>query len=88
MQHPFRPAPFPLRSPPPPFGSNSAWVNAIFTAKAVQSGGVIRRSVRSVEREIGREAFEAEIRRRGFHAMEVGGQYIILCNTVQMRVIC
>ena len=40
------------------------------------------------EREIGRDAFETEIRRRGFHAMEIAGQYIILCNTGQMRVVC
>lgn len=77
-----------LRPPPPPLRANNAWVNALFTAKAVETGGVIRRSVRSVEREIGRDAFETEIRRRGFYAMEIAGQYIILCNTGQMRVVC
>lgn len=85
--HPFFRPP-PLRAPPPPPGQNMAWVNALFSAKSVQRGGVIRRSVRSIEREIGCAAFEAEIRRRGFHAIEIGGQYIILCNSGHMRVIC
>lgn len=86
MQHMFRP-PNP-RPQSPVLGQNTAWVNALFSAKSVQSGGVIRRSVRSIEREIGRDAFEAEVRRRGFHAIEIGGQYIILCNSGHMRVIC
>ena len=86
MHHFLRPPP--LRPPPLPPGQNTAWVNALFSAKSVQSGGVIRRSVRSIEREIGRDAFEAEVRRRGFHAIEIGGQYSILCNSGQRRVIC
>ncbi|MCZ8334813.1 MAG: N-(5'-phosphoribosyl)anthranilate isomerase [Rhodobacteraceae bacterium] len=85
MQQVFRP---PLPQQPPPLGRNTAWLNALFAAKSAQDGGVIRRSVRSIEREIGRETFEAEVRRRGFHAIEIGGQYIILCNSGQMRVIC
>lgn len=88
MQHFFRPPDPPPRRTPPALGRNTAWVTAVFTAKSVQDGGVIRRSVRSVEREIGREAFEAEIKRRGFHAIEIGGQYIVLCNTGHMRVVC
>ena len=54
----------------------------------MQSGGVIRRSVRTIDREIGRDLFEAEVRRRGFHAIEIAGQYIILCNPGLMRVVC
>jgi len=88
MQHPFRTPAFHQRPAPRPFGDNMAWVKAMFTAKAVENGGVIRRSVRTVEREIGRDAFEAELRRRGFHAIEISGQYIILCNTGHMRVVC
>ena len=88
MQHPYHPPAFPQRPAPPPFGENIAWVNAVFSAKAVQSGGVIRRSVRTIDREIGRDLFEAEVRRRGFHAIEIAGQYIILCNPGHMRVVC
>ncbi|MEY4983214.1 MAG: hypothetical protein RIR62_1480, partial [Pseudomonadota bacterium] len=71
--------------PPPP--RNAHWAEAVFAAKAVGRGGIVRRSVASVEREFGRAAFEAEVRRRGFHLVEIGGQFIVLCNSGQMRVI-
>ena len=71
-----------------PAPRNAQWAEAIFSAKAVGRGGIVRRSVTSVEREVGRAAFEAEVRRRGFHLVEIGGQFIVLCNAGQMRVIC
>jgi hypothetical protein len=58
--------------PPVPHPS---WCNAIFTAKAVEKGGVIRRAVRDVER-------------RGYHLIEVGGQFVVICNEGRMTVIC
>ncbi len=68
--------------------ANLAWFAKIFDAKAVARGGVIRRAVRDVEREIGRTVLEAEVQRRGFHLVECGGQFIVICNAGQMRVIC
>lgn len=67
---------------------NAPWVDALFSAQAAQRGGIVRRSVASIEREVGREAFEAEVRRRRFHLIEIGGQFIVLCNTGDMRLIC
>ncbi len=67
---------------------NPPWFNRIFMAKAVTKGGVVRRAVRDVEREIGREWLEAEVRARGFHLLECGGQFIIICNPAAMKVIC
>ena len=60
----------------------------MFGAKAALRGGIIRRAVRDVEREIGREAFFGEVRRRGFHLVECGNQFIIICNDGQMKVHC
>lgn len=71
-----------------PSPRKAQWADAIFASKAVGRGGIVRRSVVTVEREIGRDAFEAEVRRRGFHLVEIGGQFIVLCNSGQMRVIC
>ncbi len=65
-----------------------SWGRRIFSARTVQRGGVLRRSVRDVEREIGREALVAEVRARGFHLIECGGQFIIICNSGHIRVIC
>lgn len=64
------------------------WATRIFTAKAVAKGGIVRRAVRDVEREMGRDALLAEVKRRGFHMIECGGQFIIICNPGNMRAWC
>ena len=58
----------------------------IFDAKSARKGGIVRRAVRDVDREIGRAAFVAEVSRRGFHLIECGGQYIVICNAGQLVV--
>ena len=64
------------------------WLADIFSSQAAQTGGVVRRSVRDVNRRIGRELFELEVRRRGFHLLECGGQYVIVCTRAAMRLVC
>jgi hypothetical protein len=72
---------------PPPILAQ-AWLDDLFAAKAVGKAGIVRRAVRDVEREIGRAALIAEVRRRGFHLVECGGQFIVICNSGHMQVIC
>jgi hypothetical protein len=72
----------------PPSNLTHPWLAELFSAKAVQRGGIVRRAVHDVEREVGREALIGEVRRRGFHLVESGGQFIVICNAGQMRVIC
>jgi len=48
---------------------------------------VVRRKVRDMERMVGREAFLAEIRRRGFTAVENAGQVIVFCNAEPVRLV-
>ncbi|MDG1068467.1 MAG: N-(5'-phosphoribosyl)anthranilate isomerase [Sulfitobacter sp.] len=67
--------------------SPDAWVTHLFTAKAAREGGVVRRNLRDIERYVGRTAFEAELRRRGYHAVENAGQLIIFCNQEPIRLI-
>lgn len=64
------------------------WIATIFAAQAVAKGGIVRRDDRWVDREVGRSRFEFEVRRRGFHLVECGGQLIVICNQGGMRVIC
>jgi hypothetical protein len=64
------------------------WIARVFDAKTADRGGVVRRSIVSVEREVGRRAFLTEIKRRGFHCVECGGQFIVICNRGHMQVIC
>jgi hypothetical protein len=64
------------------------WLAHMFEAKTASRGGIVRRSVESVEREVGRAVFLAEVQRRGFHCVECGGQLIVICNRGHMQVIC
>ena len=64
------------------------WLDQIFRAKAAMRGGVLRRKVRDVEREIGRDALELEVRRRGFHLLECGDDFVIICSAAPIRVLC
>lgn len=64
------------------------WLLQLFSAKSAREGGIVRRQIRDVERIIGRHNFEYELRRRGYHAVENAGQYIIFCNTESVRVLC
>ena len=66
---------------------NAQWRDQIFGAKAEQTGGIVRRQVKDVEREIGRDRLIEDVRVRGFHMIECGGQFIIICNAGQMRVL-
>jgi hypothetical protein len=62
-------------------------VDQVFAAKAVKRGGVIRRSVSLVEREIGRGRFVEEVQERNFHLLECGGQFVVVCNRNPIRMI-
>ena len=63
----------------------AAWLNDIFTAKAAQRGGIVRRAVRDVDATLGREIFLGEVRRRGYSVVENGGQFVIFCNREPLR---
>ena len=59
----------------------------VFDAKAARQGGVVRRSRRDIDRTVGWAMFEAELRRRGYHAVENSGQVVIFCNNAPIRVL-
>ncbi|WP_238991833.1 N-(5'-phosphoribosyl)anthranilate isomerase [Gemmobacter caeruleus] len=78
------PSPLPLSLRALPAGPDEAraerWLRQIFSAQAAQ-GGVVRRSVGWVDREVGRARFVAEVRRRGFHLISSGNQFIVVCHS-------
>ena len=43
--------------PPPPRPLGQDWLDQIFRARAAQTGGVLRRKVADVDREVGRAAW-------------------------------
>ncbi|SNR71280.1 N-(5'-phosphoribosyl)anthranilate isomerase [Puniceibacterium sediminis] len=62
------------------FISPDIWFRQIFSAKAARDGGIVRRSLRDIDRMIGREPFERELHRRGYSAVFNAGQVVIFCN--------
>ena len=64
------------------------WMLQMFSAKSAREGGIIRRQIRDIEMIVGRERFERELRRRGYHAVENAGQVVIFCNNDHVRVLC
>ncbi|MGR3502661.1 hypothetical protein [Pseudaestuariivita sp.] len=67
---------------------NGGFTRQLFGAKAAQTGGIVRRSKRAVEREIGLDHLLREVERRGFHLVECGDQYIVICNPGEIRILC
>ena len=63
------------------------WLARIFSAKAVDKAGVLRRSARDIDRLVGRDVFLADVRKGGFRAVEYNGQILILCNRAPVRLL-
>jgi hypothetical protein len=64
------------------------WIEQIFAAQAAQNGGVVRRSVVDVENFASRQALVNAVRRRNFHLVETGGQFVIFCNQGDFQLHC
>ncbi|MBV2361138.1 N-(5'-phosphoribosyl)anthranilate isomerase [Thalassococcus sp. CAU 1522] len=63
------------------------WIRRIFASRAAAEGGVVRRKSADIDRFVGRARFLAELDRRGYRAVENGGQTIIFCNREPIRVL-
>ncbi len=64
------------------------WLAQVFSAKGVENGGVIRRKIKDIDREIGRDRFELEVRRRGFQLIANGDYLIVICNRAPVVMVC
>ena len=60
--------------------SPDAWIDQLFSAKAVRKGAVVRRQIAWVAREIGDSRFRSEVRRRGYRLVRTADQYIVICH--------
>ncbi|MEO0484300.1 MAG: N-(5'-phosphoribosyl)anthranilate isomerase [Pseudomonadota bacterium] len=59
---------------------NRAFLEAIFDSRTAHTGGVVKRSVKDVEREIGEHVLVSEVRKRGFQMHRMAHHYVITCN--------
>lgn len=67
--------------------SPQIWMWHLFSSQAARNGGVVRRKVADVARIVGCGAFENEIRRRGFRAVQNDATYVVFCNKENIRLI-
>ena len=67
--------------------NSNQWIAQIFQAQAARNGGIVRRKMASVAQFASSAALEAEVRRRGFHMVETGDQYVIFCHVGNFRMI-
>ncbi len=56
------------------------WIQQIFEAAQASSGGVVRRSCKSVEKYASYAKLKAAADDRGFRVVRVGEQYVISCK--------
>ncbi|WP_417721674.1 N-(5'-phosphoribosyl)anthranilate isomerase [Salipiger sp.] len=63
------------------------WLRGIFSARAAAEGGIVRRKTHDIERIVGHDRFLAELDRRGFRAVQNGGQTVIFCNCEPVRIL-
>lgn len=61
------------------------WMRDVFSSRDARLGGVLKRQIRDVERIVGRDAFLAEVERRGWQALENGRHFIVCCNAQPIR---
>ena len=61
------------------------WLAQLLSSGEARKGGIVKQQIRDVERLVGREAFIAEIERRGFQVLENGRHFIVFCNDAPIR---
>jgi hypothetical protein len=66
----------------------SAWVDNIFNAQQVTSGGVVRRSTYDVARLDALDEIVDRAMHEGWHVIETGGQVVVLCHTGALKIYC
>ena len=68
--------------------SMATYLDEMFTAKAVDQGEIVRRNKWNVDKNVPFHRLLARVQREQFHLVEVGEQYIIICNPGQIKLHC
>jgi hypothetical protein len=61
------------------------WLEQALSSGEARKGGVVKRQIRDVERLVGRDAFMAEVERRGFQVVQNNRHFVIFCNSLPIR---
>lgn len=63
-------------------------IEEIFSAKIAKRDGIVRRDKRDIDKLIGFDELLREVKKRDFHLIETGNQYLIICNPGVLQVHC
>ena len=66
----------------------SAWIEQRFDTWAADKGDVIRRNIVDVERFASRRELYAAVKDRDWHLVETGNQFIVICNSGEIKIHC
>lgn len=61
------------------------FVNDMFRAKAAKNGGIVRRKIANVQKYASLQYLLKDVEARGFHLIETGDQYVVICNPGNFR---
>lgn len=64
------------------------YINNMFSAQAARTGGIVRRKVQHVEKCASLSFLLREVEARGFHLIQTGDQYIVICNPGAFKLHC
>jgi hypothetical protein len=60
----------------------------MFDAKIVEDEGIVRRDFRSVRKHASLDELVDYARSQGYHVIETGNQYVVLCNRGALKIHC
>lgn len=64
----------------------NAWLAQWFAAQSARNGGIVRRSIHDVRRLSSLDEVVREAKKRGWHVIETGDQYVLLCHTGSIQI--
>jgi hypothetical protein len=65
-----------------------AWIDNLFDAKIVKKEGIVRRNKSDVRFYSSFDELLEQVRERGYHLIETGNQYVVLCNKGAITIHC
>ena len=63
-------------------------LSKMFETNSAISGGVVRRKKTYADKYIGGEVLKNEVQLKGFHMFSSGGQYVVICNSGDLKIVC
>ena len=63
------------------------WVKQIFDSQIAKRGGIVRRKIKSIDKQSSRQELTAECGKLGYHIIEHGDQWLIFCDKAKVSLI-